>query len=60
MSDNPLGHYSLSQLRSFADSRVISSAKYVEEVERRRLAAQAEIFSTIDTAFASKQEAAQP
>jgi hypothetical protein len=60
LSDNPLAHYSLGQLRSFADSRVISSAKYVEELDRRRRAAQAEIISTIDAAFESQRGAAQP
>ena len=45
--DSPLAQYSAAQLRAWADARVISSARYVEEMERRKMAAAREIFGSI-------------
>ncbi|AZO29320.1 hypothetical protein [Mesorhizobium sp. M1B.F.Ca.ET.045.04.1.1] len=52
MSNNPLAQYPLGQLRAWADAKVISSAKYVEEIERRKSVAQYKIcgeFCTCDS-----------
>lgn len=46
---NPLAQYPIGQLRAWADAKVISSAKYVEEVERRKSVAQYEICGELCT-----------
>lgn len=46
---NPLAQYPTAQLRAWADAKVISSAKYVEEIERRKRVAQYQICGELCT-----------
>ncbi|MER9768970.1 hypothetical protein NKJ09_23230 [Mesorhizobium sp. M0189] len=49
MSHNPLAQYPAGQLRAWVDAKVISSAKYVEEMDRRKSVAQYEICGELCT-----------
>ncbi|TJW14360.1 MAG: hypothetical protein E5W82_10300 [Mesorhizobium sp.] len=49
---NPLAQYPLGQLRAWADARVISSEKYVGEIERRKCVAQYKICGELCTCAA--------
>lgn len=49
MSHNPLAQYPIVQLRAWAEANIISTAKYVEEIERRKGVAQYEICGELCT-----------
>ncbi|MDF3208431.1 MULTISPECIES: hypothetical protein [Mesorhizobium] len=52
MSHNPLAQYPIVQLRAWAEANIISTKKYVDEIERRKSVAQYEICGELCTCTA--------